>query len=436
MSKTANTMTPPNQDIQMERRRKLYGYSVVAASTLAIFSLFGYRATFGVLKGAMSADMGWNQSEVALGYSLMMLCYAISAVFWGMMLDKIGAKLNFFVGSFLAAGGFYFTSLADSLYTYYAAFGLLSGLATGMLWVSSTITVRKWFVGKDYAKMFGFAFAGAPLATIIMNLFVKQSLVNASGGDGWRDALQVLAIITLVLLLLAAFITKKAPENYGMKPFGQLENASGERIWSAKEAFSTFPVWGAILVFLTAMLGEFLIWTQVVSYWTTDLGMPLGKAANIFMAIGFLGLVFMPVLGGIADKVVQKSEDEIHGRKRMLIYSPIAGMLCTVILLIQGFSPTGFGILFCVPFAAYWAIFSGGVYGYVGAVYGRVSLGKIAGIMSCIVMGTGPFLGPLIGGYLKDLTGSYQYSMVFALCAFTLSMLLATRLPRSVKAND
>lgn len=42
----------------MSDKRKIYGWSVVAASWLALFCLFGYRATFAILKVPMSADMG------------------------------------------------------------------------------------------------------------------------------------------------------------------------------------------------------------------------------------------------------------------------------------------------------------------------------------------------------------------------------------------
>jgi len=46
-----------------------------------------------------------------------------------------------------------------------------------------------------------------------------------------------------------------------------------------------------------------------------------------------------------------------------------------------------------------------------------------------IVMGIGPFLGSFIGGWLKDFSGKYTYSIWFALCAFGVSILLATTLP-------
>ncbi|MDD2324161.1 MAG: MFS transporter, partial [Bacteroidales bacterium] len=86
-------------------------------------------------------------------------------------------------------------------------------------------------------------------------------------------------------------------------------------------------------------------------------------------------------------------------------------------------------------FAIYWAIVPGGVVGYTGAIYGRKTLGKIWGLATLIVMGIGPFLGSFIGGYLKDVTGSYTYSIYYAIGSFAVSILLAISLPLAIKKS-
>lgn len=420
----------------MAKNRSFYGWSVVAASWLAMFCLFGYRATFSILKVPMSADMGWSQAEVTLGYSFMMMFYAIAAFLCGMILDKWGTKPVYFLGAILGASGFYVTSLTQSLYAYYASYGILAGVATGMLWVSSTISIRKWYVGKNYAKMFGIAFMGAPMSQVIMSLFVKQALAGAEG-DAWRAAMQVLGLLTLACLIVAAMLAKGSPEQYGFKPFGELPQSTGakEKIWSIKEAFSTYPIWGVIFMFLTSMLAEFLVWTQVISYWTADLGLPLGKATDLYIIIGVVGIFSMPLMGIVADKVVAKSSSEALGRKKMLIFGPITGAIACCMLLLQSPSAIFLGSISCVIFAIYWAVVPGGVVGYTGAIYGRATLGKIWGLATLIVMGVGPFIGPLIGGYLKDSTGSYTYSIIFALGSFLVSVMLAISLPMTAEGE-
>jgi MFS family permease len=120
----------------------------------------------------------------------------------------------------------------------------------------------------------------------------------------------------------------------------------------------------------------------------------------------------------------------------MLIFGPFTGAIACGLLLMQTATTTLLGILACFIFAIYWAVVPGGVVGYTGAVYGRKTLGKIWGLATLIVMGIGPFIGPLIGGYLKDSTGSYTYSILFALGSFIVSMLLASTLPLATQPVD
>ena len=407
-------------------------YSVIAASFLAVFCLFGYRATFAVLSGPMASTMKWSGAEVSLGYSLMMTIYAITAFFSGMIIDKWGTKPVYAIAAVFGMLGFWLTSRVETLFAYYACYAVFAGIGTGMLWVSSTISVRKWFVGKFYAKMWGIAFAGAPLAQVLLSLGVKPLLVQNAAQ--WRDAMNYLAWITLGLLLVAAMLAKKNPEQYGITPFGAMPAAPGaaakpEHIWNVGEAFGTTAIWGAIIAFLTSMVAEFLIWTQVVRYWTKDLNMSLDSATNLYVAIGIAGIFTMPLMGIVADKVVGHLGNEVKGRKAMLVFAPLVGVAACLLLLNMKATSTVLGIVVCILFATYWAIEPGGVVGYSGAVYGRVSLGKIWGTATLIVMGIGPALGSFMGGYLADTSGNFTASIQFAMASFAISAVVAFFLP-------
>ena len=414
-------------------RAKRYGWSVVAASWLAVFCLFGYRATFAILKGPMSVDLGWSQAQVTLGYSLMMLFYAITAFFSGMILDKWGTKPVYAIAAVLGALGFYTTSMVSTHLAYLFTFGLIAGIATGMLWVTSTVSVRKWYVGKSYATMWGIAFAGAPMAQFIL-AYITKSALQGGAVDAWRGAMEILAVIIFIALVAAVLLAKKSPEAYDMVPFGEMPSSGdgpgqGEYVWDVREAFSKYAIWAAILTFLTSMMGEFLIWTQVVSYWTTDLGWTRDSAVGIYAVIGIIGIFSMPIMGVVADKVVQKSGNEAKGRKIMLIIGPLTGVIACLFLLMSARTVV-WAYVACFVFAVYWAIVPGGVVGYTGAIYGRKTLGKIWGLATLIVMGIGPFTGSFLGGWLKDISGSYTYSIYFALASFAVSILLAMTLPQ------
>lgn len=414
-------------------------YCVVASAWLAVFCLFGYRATFAIFSGPMAQTMNWTGAEVSLGYSIMMTIYATTAFFSGMILDKWGTKPVYAIAAVFCMLGFYLTAHVESLMAYYVAYATCAGIGTGMLWVSSTISVRKWFVGGSYATMWGIAFAGAPMAQVLLSLGVKPMLVESAGQ--WREAMTILSWIFLALLIVAALLAKKNPEQYGFQAFGEApqdpnKKPVAEYIWSIKDAFATYPLWASIIAFMACVCGEFLIWTQVVRYWTKDLQMPLSLATNLYVIIGVAGIFTMPILGIISDKVVKFYGDEIKGRKTMLIAAPIIGAIACVLLLMMGKDSIFLGGIVCVLFAIYWAIEPGGVVGYAGAIYGRVSLGKLWGLATWIIMGIGPALGSYMGGHLADATGNFVASIQFAMGAFLVSLVAALSMPRSVKIPE
>ncbi|HWQ08775.1 MAG TPA: MFS transporter, partial [Holophaga sp.] len=443
-----------------------------------------YRAVFAILKGPMGITLGWSTAQVTLGYSLMMMCYAVTAYFSGLILDKWGTKPVYGIAAIFGALGFILTARIDSNLAYLFTFGLLGGIATGMLWVTSTVSVRKWYIGRTYATMWGFAFAGGPMAQFVLAQVVKPSLsatqakldtavkallpngstltgkalataiaaklkepatlANASvkeALDGlnsaWRNEMTILGVIVFLALILAVIVAKQSPEKYGVKPFGAMPGAAGaaaEYEWKVGEAFSKYAIWAAILTFLTSMMGEFLIWSQVVSYWTADVGFTLKKATDTYAIIGLIGIFSMPIMGKVADKVVQAVGNEVKGRKVMLMIGPSTGVVACLFLLGSGKGDL-FAYVACFIFAVYWAIVPGGVVGYTGAIYGRKTLGKIWGLATMIVMGIGPFIGSYIGGWLKDVSGKYTYSIYFALFAFVASIVLAATLPLKAEAR-
>lgn len=419
----------------MSDKGRLYGWQVIAAAWLAVFCLFGYRSTFSILKVPMSAEMGWSQAQVSLGYSIMMGVYAVCAFVSGFIVDKWGTKPIYWAGAALGMAGFYVTAQSHSLSSYYASFGILAGVATAGLWTGSIVAARQWFVGASYAKMWGIAFSGGPIAQIVLSLFIKHQI---AGGDptAWRGAMEILGGLVLVLLIIAAVLAKNPPEKYGLKPIGVTSQAAGGVPATRGEAYASYPFWAVVLVFVCCTLGEFQIWTQLVSYWTSDLKMSLGTATNTYIVIGIVGIFSMPIMGWVADRVVGAGANEARGRKIMLIVGPLVGVAACALLLMQTADAPIFGFAFCVLFAIYWAIVPGGVVGYLGAIFGRGALGSIYSLVALICMGGGPFVGPLVGGYLKDVSGGYTYSMAFSLCAFLLAALIAFSLPLSLKKRQ
>ncbi len=421
-----------------EKQAKNYGLMTVASAWLAIFCLFGYRSSFSIMQKMIIADTGWTTLQTSLGYCIMMTVYAVTAFFSGSLVDKRGCRPTYAIGAVCCFLGFFLTSLVNvatpsGFYVYLFTYGLFAGVGTGMLWVSSTVSCRKWYVGARYGTMWGFAFMGAPMAQLLLTLVLKSVLVSM----GWRVGMKILAVIMAIFLVIAASIAKKTPDQYGVEAFGadsaKKGAASGKKVWTVGEAFKTYAIWAVILCFLTAMAAEFLVWSQVVSFFQTDMGMDLGQSSNIYMIIGIAGIFAMPLTGKISDRLVKTFGNERKARKLMLIIGPICGAAGVILLLTKSLPLC---IAAMVLLAIYWGIEPGGCAGYAGSIFGGASLGRIWGLATLIVMGIGPSFGTFMGAWFKDNFGSYIPALIFCLVVYLISVCLAVTLPLKVKGEE
>lgn len=417
-----------------ETQARRAGIMVVLSSWLAVFMLFGVRSTFAVIKLPMVQELHWSDAGIAGGFAIMMLLYGITAFLSGMMVDRWGAKPCYLLAAIFGFFSFWLTAGAYSITTYYIVYGLLGGIATGMCWVSSTVSVRKWYVGKNYAKMWGFAFMGAPVAQIILSFLCNQLIPLY----GWRFTARVLAGITLVVMLLATILSKKGPETYGLKPFGEMpataKDSASTHIWGVGEAWRTYAIWGVTLFFLMCAISEFLVWTQAVSFFV-DIGYSMDSSVHLYMIIGVIGIFSMPIMGMFADRLVAKFGNEAKGRKMNLVLCPLVGIIACLAILQSKYSIV-FAVIACILFPIYWAMMPGGCIGYAGAIFGRKTLGKIWGIATLIAVSIGPAVGSIVGGALKDLTGGVTAAMMFAITPYVVAFVLALTLPLVVIPRD
>ena len=435
---------------------KRFGTLTVIAAWLAVFCLFGYRSSFSIMKKDLMGAMGWTSTQASLGYCFMMTFYAITAFFSGRLIDSRGTRPTYFIGAICCFLGFFLTSFIPegapfAFPVYLVTYGIFAGIGTGMLWVSSTISCRKWYVGAKYGSAWGLAFMGAPMAQLLLTIVISPVLKDA----GWSVGMKILSVIMAVMLIVAALVAKPMPdklEDEGgspVKPFGfdslpkKAASAKPARSWSLGEAFRTKALWLDIFAFMFAVMGEFLIWSQIVLFFANNFGwdkifpmegtpllgtIPLGNL--IYMLIGLAGIFAMPLTGKFSDNLVRKMGDERRARKIMLVIAPACGIIGCLLALTGNIPLVCLGMIIL---AIYWGIEPGGAAGYAGTVFGGASLGKIWGLATLIIMGIGPSFGTFMGAFLPNATGIQSSTLFFGMGAFVVSLLCGALLPTKVE---
>ncbi|MEQ9619558.1 MAG: MFS transporter [Deltaproteobacteria bacterium] len=386
-------------------KKIFYGWYIVAAS-LVIIILDGLLLySFGVFLPYLNEDFGLSRATGSSLFSFRSLVQAPGFILAGRLIDKFDPRAVIFGGGLIAALGMFFSGVATSSWELYVSYGFFVGLGDAVLYITCVAVVSRWFVRRR-ALAIGIITTGVPLSGLITNPLTAW-LIN---GFGVRNALFALGGI-MIVALLAAFVLRARPEDKNLKPYGEendghedkknLANEMDERDWTAREALSTPGYWLMYSMYFLGFTTFLIIVTQFYNF-EIDLKIPAIAAAGPAAAIGLGSIIGRTILSSILAEVLEY-------RKVILFCFLAQGSSIILLLIFENiWAFYIFGFLFGFFYSAWVPFFPT----LLGKFYGLGALGTIYGIFgtSYSIAAIG---GPLIAGYVHDITGSYFYPFLF-----------------------
>jgi nitrate/nitrite transporter NarK len=419
--------------------RIYFGWYIVAAGAVAngmSVTLQGYAN--GVFFVPMSDDLGWSRTEFALAVTVGAFVTAATAAVFGGIIDRFGGRALAFAGTLLAAASLVAISELTELWQWYVLrAGVLSvGAALAGTLVVHTV-LSKWFEIRR-GRAIGIAALGLSLAGVL----TPNLLTPFVDAEGWRAGWQVLAVATLLLLLPAAMLFRRQPEDMGLLPDGRHPGAPPARdrrgallvearSLTRSEAVRTSSMWLLIVAFGLAGLSFLALGTLTIPI-LTDSGFDRTTAAAMLSLFALPGLLTRIGWGFAAERV--------HARYLAAIaFACLAAGIVVIVpgtravstpLVAVGFLVFGTGIAGLIPMQELvWASF-----------FGRRHIGAVRGIGMPFQLGISAS-GPLIVSNYFDRVGDYT-GVLLALGALAIVgiaiVLLApdpqTRLPAATAA--
>ena len=392
----------------METKPKFfYGYIVVALAFLIMVIMGGTIYTFGIFFKPLAGDFGWTSAATSGAFSLQMVIHGLFYIVTGKLNDRFGPRVVVSVCCLLLGAGYLLMSHVSDIWQLYLFYGVIIGIGMSGSFVPLGSTVARWFV-KRKGAMIGIAVAGISVGTMIMPP-VASWLISSYG---WRTSYAVMGLIVLVITISAAQFLRRDPTQMRLLPYGQSEVGGGSSNvevsgFSLQEAMHTRQFWLLCVAFLSFGVSQTAIMVHIVPH-ATELGISATAAANVFIAIGGLGILGRIVMGGTSDRI---------GCRAALI-------ICFVLLM------AGFAWLLVTKdlwmlylFAAVFGFSYGGTSALmsptVAELFGLRSHGLILGVITFITT-AGCAVGAVMAGSVFDITGSYQ--VAFLICA-TLSII-------------
>jgi MFS family permease len=401
----------------MRRGRVFYGWAVVAGAFLSHFLGYGVvTVAFGVFFPFMAEALGVSRGLLASTGITTRLASAAMAPLLGPIVDRRGPRLLMTLGTLSLAAGAVILAVARSAWDVFLGYGLVMSLGVVTLGeLTGDATVARWFVRRR-GRALAWATMGLSAAGVVLPLPLAFLIERA----GWRVAWAALAGVVLVLGLIAAGLMRRRPEDHGLAPDGLPPagapegggTSAGERSFSAREAATTPAFWLLVLstnLAALALLGANL---HLFSY-IRDKGVSPALAAAILTGLYVLQGVAKPLWGLVAERV----------HVRYCIAACYLGGAVGLLLLIASRSLLALGV-----FAAVYGL-TRGAQSFVTSLawadyFGRDAQGAIRGLASPFRLAASAS-GPVLGGVLYDITGSYGLAFAVFAAAFALGGLVA-----------
>jgi len=378
-----------------KKPRLFYGYVIVMAAFLVFVSMYGSYFSYGVFLKPVLAEFGWSRATMSGAFALSMIIHGVLGIFMGKITDKIGPRVVIATCGFFLGSGYLLMSQIHSIWQLYLFYGVIIGIGISGGWVCLLSTIARWF-NLRRSTMSGIVLSGTGVGSLIIPPVATWLIDTYS----WRTAFVLLALVLLVIVFLAALLLKKDPSKMGLLPYGETNQPKNgvkhiAEGYTLKESSRTPQFWLACSAFACLGFAMFMVNVHIIPQ-VTELGYSAATAATVLSVAGAASIFGRILMGHFADKL---------GNRKVMIF---------------GFILLAISLFWLISSRELWALYLfsvifGYAYGGVGAsespliawLFGLKSHGLIFGI-SDFFFTAGASIGPVLAGYIFDLTNNYQ----------------------------
>ncbi|HJN49273.1 MAG: MFS transporter [Pseudomonadales bacterium] len=390
--------------------RIFYGWRIVLASAgIQLLAGVLWMQSFGAYTVLLQREFGWSKAVVSGAFALTRVESGLLGPLQGWLVDHFGPRAILRIGLILFGVGFMLFSQVNSILSFYLTFALiavgssLGGFATIM------VSIVNWF-SRHRAKavsisQLGFSMGGLSVPIVILSLELF----------GWRATAFGSGVIVMLVGLPLVQVVRHKPEDRDEVPDGIRSNdeptndtdrprVQADRDFTAREAMRTRAFWLLSLGHASALLTVSAVMVHLVPHLTEGLNFSLAEAGAVvalMTAFQMLGQICGGYLGDRFDKRYICIGCMIgHSSGLLLVAFAGSTMMVMTFALLHGLAWGMRGPLMVALRADY---------------FGPSSFGTIMGFSSLIVM-FGMSSGPIIAGYMADVTGNYQGGLALLAC--------------------
>ena len=386
---------------------------------------------FSTFFAALSTEFGWSRAILSGVFALSRLEGGVLGPVEGLLIDKLGARKMMLVGITLMGIGFILLSRVHTILSLYMVYilGISFGAGLGSF-APVTATVANWFV-KKRTRALGIVMSSNGLGGAALLPVLGWWVATY----GWRNAAVWSGLLVLALGLPVALLMRHKPQQYGYLPdgaiplndkgstIGEPETADGKS--SVDEEFEFGPIQSLkTSAFWFLSLANALRAMVTTGFTLHFVVMMVERGFSLPVASSMLGAVAL--LSGLGRLGVAWIGDMVN--KKNLLFA--ATVVVTVAML--GFSQAQSNLALYMLIVIYSIAYGGTIVLPVALqadYFGTRAFATIRGLQQAVAT-VGLFIGPIFGGVVYDITGTYSIAFLGFAAAGFLSMLLVLGIRR------
>lgn len=387
----------------------------------------GLAYTWAVLQAPFVQQLGGESviSIVVLCYTVTVLCSTMTPSVLGSITKKWGPKKTIFIGTILFGLGYIVSGYATSLPLFFIAFGVGTGVGSGMIYPTimgymvSLFPDRQGLVSGILAGVYGgAAIVWSPL------------LANMIAGQGLDIALLMAGLVSLIVIIPVSLIIKPVPSGYieykrteagkkeGAKKTGLPDQTRGEMV-------KTLMFYVAIGAFALGCTSGMMVVTQISIIMQKSFGLGPTEAAAYVSLIAFASMIGRFLWGAVTD----------HFNKYTTL-SIICGLPFLAIGILVFSHAQGLTVVCLAITALCYGGFGSTIAPITADLFGSKYVTENYGVMY-LAFGFAALVGPQVAVGLRnegDYSMAFLVSAAISLVAFILALIVRKKVQDSLKA--
>jgi MFS transporter, OFA family, oxalate/formate antiporter len=375
-------------DFKLQHKVSKARYAVIVSASILIMLCAGAVYSWSIFVAPLQSEFGFNTTQTQVVFGLIIAVFTLGMLFVNKILRKHGPRFTAITGAVLFFTGYMIASFSEgNLWLLILGMSVFSGVGMAFGYVTVLNNLVKWFPGHQGLAT-GMAVSGFGAGAILLSQLARPLLAG-----GWH-VLDIFRMVGLIygVLFLAGSLFLSAPAWYKVNPV--------ESRVEIGKLLKDRRFWVLFYVFFAGTFAGLLFMGNLK---------PIGQSYGVSSGAAVLAIGLFSV-GNAAGRIFWgQIHDMIGGRKSIVTALTLVSISMMLLLVFSGndvsFAIMAFllGLSFGSNFVTYaadccqiWGV------ARLDIIYPAVSLAYgIAGI-----------IGPIVGGMIRDLSGTYTAAIV------------------------